>query len=768
MNPATGTRGRAPGHQSRPDELAAEAARLLGEGYRLAAVAAHDDSRRAAGRLRVLRRPAGPAGRAGGAARPRAPGSALPGRALVPGQPVRARDPRPVRDRPRRPPLPAPPRPAPALAGRLAPDAPRRRAAAADAGRRRAVPVRQGRGTRRLRDPGRPRARRAHRARALPLLRGRGDDPEDEGPAVVRAQGRRAPLRGPGLRQAVPLAECDLRRQRGRRTASPTAWRSRTPARSRCPTSAARLRALLLELERLYNHVADIGALCNDVGFGLAQAWALTLREKLLRLNAGITGHRLLRGAIRPGQAVRRLPAPAELAEIRQRFDELIGLATSNTLVMDRFTGTAVLNAADAAGLGTSASSAAPPASPSTPGSPIPSPTSATGFRPAVQPGGDVMARFSVRAEEARTSLTLIAELAGAGQRAHRHGAARAAPRRCRAGDRRRLAGQHRPSRRAGPSGTARPVQDRRSVLPQLARAVRRPRRHDRPRLPPRQQELQPLLRRQRPLAHRGRPPGRPGLPGNGSAPGDAICAISSSAIPVLRGAASPGSRGQPRTMPSPGAAPACDRARPDFPSRWSAPGSFRSALRCTWPVRVGVYLRRPQLGAGVPGGRGAGNSRLPARPTAQHGPVERRSRVAGAARACVARPRQPHAARRRPAARRRAARYPRRRRRAHGSEACGPPWRGGWRPCRVHRARRLSWAARHPASVRCPHPYGRVMTAGTPVAGQVTGRCSITAEELTGGGGISTRFGFRLAQTPGTRMTAGPWPTRSSRTSRC
>ncbi len=30
-------------------------------------------------------------------------------------------------------------------------------------------------------------------------------------------------------------------------------------------------------------------------------------------------------------------------------------------------------------------------------------------------------------------------------------------------------------------------------------------------------------------------------------------------------------------------------------------------------------------------------------------------------------------------------------------------------------------------------------MTAGTPVAGQFTSRCSITAEELTGGGRIST-----------------------------
>ena len=40
------------------------------------------------------------------------------------------------------------------------------------------------------------------------------------------------------------------------------------------PDAAHRLRALLVELERLYNHVADIGALCNDVGFSLANAHA--------------------------------------------------------------------------------------------------------------------------------------------------------------------------------------------------------------------------------------------------------------------------------------------------------------------------------------------------------------------------------------------------------------------------------------------------------------------------------------------------------------
>jgi Ni,Fe-hydrogenase III large subunit/Ni,Fe-hydrogenase III component G len=180
------------------------------------------------------------------------------------------------------------------------------------------------------------------------------------------------------------------------------------------PPGAARLRAMLLELERLYNHVADIGALCNDVGFGLAQARALTLREKLLRLNAEITGHRLLRGAIRPGHtAVRRLPAAAELGEIRQRFDDIVALATSNTVVMDRFKGTAVLSGADAADLGTLGVVAR--ASGLTLDARIAHPFAGlgSGFRPAGQPGGDVLARFTVRVEEARASLTLISELAG-------------------------------------------------------------------------------------------------------------------------------------------------------------------------------------------------------------------------------------------------------------------------------------------------------------------------------------------------------------------
>ncbi len=180
------------------------------------------------------------------------------------------------------------------------------------------------------------------------------------------------------------------------------------------PEEAQVLRAVVVELERVTNHVADLGALCNDVGFGVAQARALTLRERLLRLAGEVTGHRLLRGAIRPGgTALRRLPTGAELSETAARVEELVELATSNTVVMDRFKGTAVLSADDARAIGALGVVArgsgvnldARVAHPFTDFGP--GPLSVT------EEAGDVLARFMVRAREVAASLRLVAELAG-------------------------------------------------------------------------------------------------------------------------------------------------------------------------------------------------------------------------------------------------------------------------------------------------------------------------------------------------------------------
>jgi Ni,Fe-hydrogenase III large subunit/Ni,Fe-hydrogenase III component G len=175
---------------------------------------------------------------------------------------------------------------------------------------------------------------------------------------------------------------------------------------------ARELRAVLLELERVYNHVADVGALCNDVGFGFANARALTLRERLLTLNESVTGHRLLRSGVHYGGAtLRSLPTKEELEDIGTQFHELIDLARSNSIVMDRFTGTGVLSidqARDLGVLGVVARASGLDDDARVAHSFIELPAS---FHSVSRQDGDVLARFEVRCDEVDASLRLLTDL---------------------------------------------------------------------------------------------------------------------------------------------------------------------------------------------------------------------------------------------------------------------------------------------------------------------------------------------------------------------
>ena len=71
-------------------------------------------------------------------------------------------------------------------------------------------------------------------------------------------------------------------------SSGPPTWKRRRAARA--------LRTVCLELERVYNHIADIGAIATDVAFVVANAHAMRLKERVLRLNEQLTGNRLLRG----------------------------------------------------------------------------------------------------------------------------------------------------------------------------------------------------------------------------------------------------------------------------------------------------------------------------------------------------------------------------------------------------------------------------------------------------------------------------------------
>jgi len=179
------------------------------------------------------------------------------------------------------------------------------------------------------------------------------------------------------------------------------------------PERAQCLRVVLLEMERLYNHVADFGMIANDTGYAVAHSHCFRIRERLLRLNRRLTGHRLLRGALVPGGV--RVDAPAavdlagELGAALEDFQEIVGLSLGNTLVADRLEGTGRLAeqiARDHGALGYVARASGIDADVRRD-----HPFAAYGslaFRVPVHDGGDVKARALVRVEEARESVGLI------------------------------------------------------------------------------------------------------------------------------------------------------------------------------------------------------------------------------------------------------------------------------------------------------------------------------------------------------------------------
>ena len=191
-------------------------------------------------------------------------------------------------------------------------------------------------------------------------------------------------------------------------------------AQTDVPARGLWLRALCLELERLANHLGDLGALGNDAGFAFGLTQFSRLKELLLRAVQEALGARYLMDAIVPGGTSCDPDAPGaqglgecvrmlarESAKLRTIYDEHDGLR-------DRFIGTGKVTPELAArlgliGLAGRASGQAfdlridIPCAPYTELAP-----SKCGRRE-----GDVAARVAVRFEEIRESCRLIEEILG-------------------------------------------------------------------------------------------------------------------------------------------------------------------------------------------------------------------------------------------------------------------------------------------------------------------------------------------------------------------
>jgi len=223
-------------------------------------------------------------------------------------------------------------------------------------------------------------------------------------------------------RRFTELAPHDAHRLAGRVSGDSTvayAWAYcmalESAAGCEVPARASWLRALMLERERVANHLGDLGALGNDaaLGFGLAQF--SRLREDWQRASFEAFGHRLMMDRIVPGGVAADLDRPllerlsrqceaieVELLALRSVYDEHAGL-------QDRFIATGCVTPRLAAQLGLTglAGRASGQAwdlrcNPSHP------PYDQLDVTMATHRNGDVAARVIVRFDEVLESLRLI------------------------------------------------------------------------------------------------------------------------------------------------------------------------------------------------------------------------------------------------------------------------------------------------------------------------------------------------------------------------
>ncbi len=184
------------------------------------------------------------------------------------------------------------------------------------------------------------------------------------------------------------------------------------------PPRARYLRALMAELERLANHLGDIGAICNDASFSIMHAQCGILREHVLRAAAASFGHRLMMDRVVPGGVTADLAADGAtqirnaLQEIVRRMPRLIELYDNTASLQDRTVGTGIVRAEWARQFGAGGfvgrASGRIFDARKTPGY---APYDSLDFSVPIFAEGDVNARVWMRIREVEQSLSLVEQI---------------------------------------------------------------------------------------------------------------------------------------------------------------------------------------------------------------------------------------------------------------------------------------------------------------------------------------------------------------------
>ncbi len=184
------------------------------------------------------------------------------------------------------------------------------------------------------------------------------------------------------------------------------------------PERAKLIRTLLAEIERITNHVSDFAFLFGDIGYTFGAQRGHILKEKLMRLQKEISGHRFLRGVNRIGgvnvdiDAERAKRIREVLKEVLKDFKNLVNLMINSAQIMDRYetTGTVkeeTIKELSAVGVIARASNVKTDTRLDLPYlcyEELP-------LKVTVKDTGDVLARALVRAEEVEISAELVGEI---------------------------------------------------------------------------------------------------------------------------------------------------------------------------------------------------------------------------------------------------------------------------------------------------------------------------------------------------------------------
>ena len=180
---------------------------------------------------------------------------------------------------------------------------------------------------------------------------------------------------------------------------------------------AMAVRTLLLELERLYNHIGDIGNMCAGTGLAVGYAKGAVIKEQLMQLNEKLTGSRYLRGINTIGGVSRdtflkRDHIMTVMEAVTKEYKSLMKLLLGTVSHMERIENTGRLArdialklgvtgvAARASGINDDMRRAHPHLL-----------YDRLHFEPHTKSKGDVFARMMVRAEETECSISMIQTL---------------------------------------------------------------------------------------------------------------------------------------------------------------------------------------------------------------------------------------------------------------------------------------------------------------------------------------------------------------------